>query len=77
MSAPADPFDQHRAAIRAEFARVTPWRLGAEVGRRGEDHPSPYPSGSRADKAYRRGLGYGRIPTTLRRGSFVLPERAR
>ena len=72
-----DVFESHRDAVRAMDGRVTPWRLGAEVGRRGEDLPSPYPSGSRAESSYHRGVRYGRIPTTMRRGSVVLPERAR
>ena len=74
MNAPADPLDRHRATVRSEFARVTPWRLGAEVGRRGQDLPSPYAPGSRADSAYRAGLRFGRIPTTMRAGSVVLPR---
>ena len=59
----ADPFESHRAKARVLYRRATPFRLGIVVGRAGEDLPSPYAPGSRADESYRAGIRYGRIPT--------------
>jgi len=58
--APGPEFDPHREAIRARWHRVTPFRLGYEVGARGEDLPNPYAPGSLGAGCYHQGLKAGR-----------------
>lgn len=60
-NSPTPDFEPHRAAIRARGHRVNPYRLGVEVGRRGDDLPSPYPSGTRGARMYADGVKWARV----------------
>ncbi len=56
---PGPEFDPHRAAIRAKGHSVNPYRIGMEVGERGEDRPNPYAYGSRGASLFREGVKVG------------------
>lgn len=64
--APHDPYEPHKAAIRARGHLVNPWRLGGEVGRAGLDLPCPYTT-PRSAKLYRDGLRDGHVTRRLER----------
>lgn len=46
--------------VRAEGRYCSPYRLGLAVGAAGDNLPSPYAPGSRADHNYLDGVAYGR-----------------
>jgi hypothetical protein len=59
-TSPGPEFDSHREAIRARGHSVNPYRIGCEVGMRGEDLPNPYGPRSRGAYLYEDGLQFGR-----------------
>lgn len=61
QNVPGPMFDSHRITIRKKGFRVTPYRIGLEVGRRGEDLPNPYLPGSSGANCYREGVKWGRM----------------
>lgn len=52
-----DILEECRVSVRASGFKLTPYRLGLEVGRRGFDLPCPY--GGRGREAYREGVNFG------------------
>lgn len=72
QNVPGPMFDPHRAAIRERGHRVTPYRIGLEVGRRGENLANPYLPGSVAASNYREGLKWTRMMQKARENGPVV-----
>lgn len=52
-------FNRHVLTIRSKWGRVTPFRLGMEVGRSGEFLPSPYEPWAKGTTLYMQGIEAG------------------
>jgi hypothetical protein len=77
-----DPYEKHRATMRARHGYVSPFRLGIAVGEAGENLPPPYARGSRGFKNFQDGVVAGRqnrerlmasIPSDWLRPGAVVP----
>ena len=58
MADKIDPFDKYREAIRATGMKITPYRIGHEVGLSGEILNCPYESRV-SKRSYIQGLQWG------------------
>lgn len=52
--------------VRNKWGRVTPLRLGLQVGKAGLDLPPPYAPGGMAERRYKEGVEWGRARASKR-----------
>lgn len=56
-----EAYKKYRDQMHERHGYCGPYRLGVAVGEAGDDLPSPYEPGSKADNTYINGLEYGRL----------------